>query len=114
MARAEELEVLDVVVRMREELVLLSGELGMNVVEVVGDAVDRVLAAPVDLLEVGPGVERVAADGAGGREKFHCFETDRIRLLLEGEIASQEIPTLPFSQELWEAYIQEISRDLRP
>ena len=48
------------------ELVEVAEQVLVRVARVVRDAVDRVLARPVDLLVVGPRVEHVAARGAGG------------------------------------------------
>lgn len=54
------------------------------------------------------------ADDSGVREKIHCFATDRIKNVLDGELAKYDMPTLPFSMELWDAYLGEISKNLLP
>lgn len=52
------------------------------------------------------------ANSACTHEKIHCLNTNKIRPLLDSELTRHEITTLSFSMDLWDAYINEISRNL--
>ena len=48
-------------------------------------------------------------DNEYSSEKFHLFKTDKIHNILASEIANGNLKTLPFSYDLWAAYIMGLS-----